>query len=175
MPRAQKVAQMNKITPEKISAQKSGNQLWPDEQYFANLEKLRQLIGQKIFLIEAVVTDINAGIHHTGQAYTLLSIVDYPQPDPKTGLLPHNIILDDGRGINLGRIIQISTESAFTPAEKNIIYENRDLLNNLWPHASLDKHLLAQTSKALLGDILGKTDAVATGHPEPHPQTGETR
>lgn len=138
----------------------NSNSLWPDEKYDAKLEKLQRLIGREIFLIEAVVTEINAGIHHTGHAYTLLSIVDYPQPDPKTGLLPHNIILDDGRGINLGRIIQISIESAFTESEKNIIYRNDNLLDNLLPHYnSLDKKTLTQISKALLANILGETES----------------
>lgn len=151
---------MNKCQHSVIGAQKNSNTLWPDENYDAKLEKLQQLIGHKIFLIEAVVTDINAGIHHTGQAYTLLSIVDYPQPDPKTGLLPHVIILDDGRGINLGRIIQISIESAFTEAERNIIYKNDTLLNNLLPHYNpLDKKSLTQISKALLANILCKTES----------------
>lgn len=136
--------------------------LWPDSQYYAKLEKLKLLIGRKIYLIEAVVTEINAGIHHTGQVYTLLAIVDYPQPDPKTGLLPHNIILDDGRGVNLGRIIQVSIESAFTAVEKNIIYRNDILLDNLLPHYNLmDKKSLTQISKALLANILGETKSVS--------------
>lgn len=151
---------MTKHQPTVTRSTRTRTTIWPDESYYAKLEKLRQLIGNKIFLIEAVVTDINAGIHHTGQAYTLLSIIDYPQPDPKTGLLPHNIILDDGRGVNLGRIIQISIESAFTSVEKNIIYKNDTLLNNLLPHYNpLDKKTLTQISKAQLADILGKTES----------------
>jgi hypothetical protein len=153
---------MNKHKHPVIAAPRNSNTLWPDESYYTKLETLQRLIGRKIFLIEAVVTEINAGIHHTGHAYTLLAIVDFPQPDPKTGLLPHNIILDDGRGINLGRIIQISIESAFTVAEKNIIYKNDNLLNNLLPHYnSLDKKTLTQISKAMLANILGKTEAAS--------------
>lgn len=145
-----------------ITTPRGNTVLWPDSQYYAKLEKLKLLIGRKIYLIEAVVTEINAGIHHTGQAYTLLAIVDYPQPDPKTGLLPHNIILDDGRGINLGRIIQISIESAFTSVEKNIIYRNDILLDNLLPHYNpMDKKSLTQISKTLLANILGETKSVS--------------
>lgn len=153
---------MNKRQHTVTTTAKTRTTIWPDENYYAKLEKLRHLLGNKIFLIEAVVTEINAGIHHTGQAYTLLSIVDYPQPDPKTGLLPHVIILDDGRGINLGRIIQISIESAFTTADKNIIFKNENLLNKLLSHGnSLDKKSLMNLSKALLADILGKTESTS--------------
>lgn len=153
---------MNNFKHPVITTPKSSHSLWPDENYDAKLEKLRRLIGNKIFLIEAVITDINAGIHHTGHAYTLLSIVDYPQPDPKTGLLPHVIILDDGRGINLGRIIQISIKSAFTTAKKNIVFENEALLNKLLPDGNtLDKKSLTQISKALLANILGETGSAS--------------
>ena len=144
-----------------ITTPKSSDTLWPDKKYYQKLEIIRSLIGQKIYLIEAVVTEINAGIHHTGKGFTLLSVVDYPQPDHKTGLLPHNIIIDDGRGINLGRIIQISTESAFNPSEKNIFYKNDRLLNDLSPHwQHLDKKSLAHTSKSMLANILGKPVAI---------------
>ena len=31
--------------------------------------------------------------------------MDFPRPDPVRGLAPHLILLDDGRGVNLGRIL----------------------------------------------------------------------
>lgn len=135
------------------------NSLWPDQHYYEKIKKLRSLIGQEIYLIEAVITDINASVHHTSKAYTLLAIVDYPQPDHKTGLLPHNIIIDDGRGINMGRIIQISTGSAFNPVNENIIFDNLQLLDEIYPDwKRLGNYSLENRSRQLLAGMLGKPD-----------------
>ena len=140
----------------------SHDSLWPDKQYYEKIEKLKSLIGQKIYLIEAVITDINASVHHTSQAYTLLAIVDYPQPDHKTGLLPHNIIIDDGRGINMGRIIQISTGSAFNPQDENIIFDNLQLLDEIYPSwKRLGNYSLENRSKNLLASLIGKPETEA--------------
>jgi hypothetical protein len=137
----------------------SGDDLWPPRSYYPGVEKLKSLIGEQIYIVEVTVGDINAGIRHTGKAYRLLAVIDYPQADHKTGLLPHNIIIDDGRGINLGRIVQISTGTAFNPDEQNIAFDNRGLLDDIFPHwIRLSRTTLAQTSKCLLASLLGKPD-----------------
>jgi len=132
-------------------------QLWPSENYLQQIEQLKKIIGQTIYFVELSVTDINVGVHHTDRGYELLDVVEYPRPDPKTNLYPHYILLDDGRGINLGRIEQISTERAFNPPPQNIVYHDQLLLKRLLPHQTRFSHESVKlTSKLALGSILGK-------------------
>lgn len=132
-------------------------QLWPSEDYSQQVEQLKKVIGQTIYLIELSVTDINVGVHHTDRGYELLDILEYPRPDPKTNLYPHYILLCDGRGINLGRIEQISTERAFNPPPQNIVYHDRELFHRLLPHQTRFSHdSVRLTSKLALAEILGK-------------------
>jgi hypothetical protein len=129
--------------------------LWPGKDYHRQVEKLRQHIGKNIYLCELKITDINAAIHHTDRAYRLLAVIDFPQPDPKSSLYPHNILLDDGRGINLGRIASISIGQAFSPAPENVLYQDRTLINNLLPGKQrVSVKSIQQTSRRLLAGIL---------------------
>jgi len=129
--------------------------LWPGEHYHRQVDKLKRHIGETIYLCELKVTDINAAVHHTDRAYRLLAVIDFPQPDPNTSLYPHNILLDDGRGINLGRIVSVSMHQAFNPAADNILYQDRTLINNLLPGKQrLSVKSIQQTSRRLLANIL---------------------
>jgi len=94
--------------------------LWPSENYIYQVEKLKNSINKKIYLIELRPNYVHIAIHHTGDAYQLLAIIDFPKPDPEKGLFPHFVLLDDGRGINLGRIARVITHKP-TPQTKNTI------------------------------------------------------
>jgi hypothetical protein len=97
------------------------------------------------------------GIRLTGKSYELLAVIDYPRPDPVAGLSPHIILLDDGRGINLGRIARISVKTPFNPPTQNILYQDTYLMQNLLLREhTYDKALFAQKTKAILGELLGK-------------------
>lgn len=151
---------------QKIDAAESADgRLWPGENYHRQVEKLRQQIGSQVYLCELRVTDINAAVHHTDRPYRLLAVIDFPQPDPDTNLYPHNILLDDGRGINLGRIASISIEQAFNPASHNILYQDRQLINRLLPGKQrVSPKSIQQTSRRLLAGILASHGRERLGH-----------
>lgn len=130
--------------------------IWPSSNYNEQIERLKAAIGQRVFLVELKQTDINMAIHHTDKAYELLAVIDYPRPDPEKGLFPHNILLDDGRGVNLGRIARITIDSAFSPEPGSILFEETTQFNKLTSsqHRGTPASIAA-TSKELLGAILG--------------------
>ena len=135
----------------------SDGELWPGENYLRQVEILKQHIGKRIYLCELMVTEINAAVQHTDREYLLLDIIDFPLADPKTNLYPHNILLDDGRGINLGRIASISTQQAFNPAPHNILYEDKTLINKLLPGKQrVTPESIRHTSRHVLAGILGQ-------------------
>jgi len=63
--------------------------------------------------------------------YVLLAFVDFPRPDPARGLAPHLVVLDDGRGVNLGRIARITRSRAFNPAPADVLYHDGPVLEHL--------------------------------------------
>jgi hypothetical protein len=82
--------------------------------------------------------------------------VDFPRPDPIKGLAPHLVLLDDGRGVNLGRIARITTDRPFSPAPADILFQDRSALQALlFRERQLSKALIAQRAKQLLGEVLG--------------------
>ncbi len=130
--------------------------IWPSENYLHQIKKLKALIGEDIFLVELRPTYSNMAIRHTDKKYKLLAVIDFPAPDPASGLYPHNILLDDGRGINLGRIARISTDTAFGPSKEQIVFEDNFYLNKLLSaQHRVSKKSIAATSKKILGEILG--------------------
>jgi SAM-dependent methyltransferase len=66
--------------------------------------------------VELEATQVQLGVRLTNRSYTPLGLVDFPRPDPIKGLAPHLVLLDDGRGVNLGRIARITTGRPFSPA-----------------------------------------------------------
>ncbi len=130
--------------------------LWPSAAYQRQIEDLRRAIGRTVYLVEVAATDIHLGIRQRGQAHLLLEVLDFPRPDPARGLAPHMIVLDDGRGINLGRLLRISLEKAFDPQPAQIVYQDRELQRQLLqPESTLSRESIAQTSRRLLGQLLG--------------------
>ncbi|SEA49287.1 hypothetical protein SAMN05660964_01719 [Thiothrix caldifontis] len=131
--------------------------LWPSAAYYQQVEQLRGLIGQPLYVVEIDSTEINAGVSFTGKPFVLLAIVDFPRPDPYRQLCPHLLVLDDGRGVNLGRVARISRERAFAPAAEDIVFSNQEFVENvLFAPRKLSRALVAATSRLALGEMLGK-------------------
>jgi hypothetical protein len=123
--------------------------LWPSADYHGQVERLRAAVGETIYLAELRDTE------------TQLGVLDFPRPDPVRGLAPHLVLLDDGRGVNLGRIARISRRP-FQPAADEVLYldhaADRTLL---FADRRLSKHFIAERAHAALGQVLG------TGGPRP--------
>ncbi|MBU0654663.1 MAG: hypothetical protein KJ914_05955 [Gammaproteobacteria bacterium] len=143
--------------------------LWPKHDYYQQVEKLRAMLGQPLYIVEINTTDINAGVHFPGTPLRLLAVVDFPQPDPYKQLCPHMLILEDGRGINLGRIARISTHSAYSPAPENILFSNHEFVQNvLLAPRSLSRESVAATTRAALARMFGDTPGkFLQAHAEP--------
>ena len=52
--------------------------LWPSAAYHQQVEQLRSMVGQPLYVVEINMTDINAGVHFSGKPLVLLAIVDFP-------------------------------------------------------------------------------------------------
>lgn len=142
--------------------------LWPSPAYFQQVEQLRLWIGQPLYIVEINTTDSNAGVKFTDKPLTLLAIVDYPQPDPYRQLCPHLVVVDDGRGINLGRIARITKHTAFAPAPNDVLFINDEFMQEvLLAPRTLSRESVAATSAALLEQLFGP---VAGHYLETHAQ-----
>jgi len=131
--------------------------LWPSENYAREVEQLRKAVGKKVFIVEVRPSAINMPINLTDKPYELISVVDFPKPDPNKRNFPHMIVLDDGRGINLGRIARISVDTPFDPPPAHILYLEQDTVHNLlFRKRRLSKASIISRSRELLGMMLGK-------------------
>ena len=98
----------------------------------------------------------------TDKALGLLAVVDYPQPDPYRQLCPHLLVVDDGRGINLGRIARISINTPFVASADDIVFINQGFVDNvLLAPRTLSKAFIRQTSQLLLAQLFGDVPAQA--------------
>jgi len=141
----------------------SVGRLWPSPEYSRQVEQLRAAVGATIYLVELEATQVQLGIHVNDQPYTLLGLVDFPRPDPIKGLAPHLVLLDDGRGVNLGRIARITTGRPFSPAPADVLFQDQVALQALlFRERQLSKELIAQRAKQLLGEVLGQPMRPAT-------------
>ncbi|MFB1490254.1 MULTISPECIES: hypothetical protein [unclassified Thiocapsa] len=132
------------------------DRLWPSGDYARQVERLREAVGGTVYLVELEPTEIQLGIRQTGQPFILLDVLEFPRPDPARGLAPHLILLDDGRGVNLGRIARISLERPFSPTPEQILYQDRRATRELlFAERRLSPALIAERSKQLLGQVLG--------------------
>lgn len=130
--------------------------LWPSADYQDQVERLRAAVGEPIYLAELRETDIQLGVHLTDRAYELLGVIDFPRPDPARGLAPHLILLDDGRGVNLGRIARISRQP-FNPAADDLLYLDRAVDQTLlFADRRLSRRFIAERAQAALGQLLGR-------------------
>ena len=141
-------------------------QIWPSADYARQVERLRAAVGGTIYLIELEPTEVQLGIRQTGQPHVLLNVLEFPRPDPALGLAPHYILLDDGRGLNLGRIARISVERAFSPAIDQILYQDHQATQGLlFAERRLSASFIAERSRQLLGQVLGKEEMGADPAP----------
>ncbi|EXJ15870.1 hypothetical protein [Imhoffiella purpurea] len=130
--------------------------IWPSAEYDRQVERLRGAIGQPVHLVEIEVSATHLHIRQLGQSFVLLGLIDFPRPDPSRGLAPHLIILDDGRGVNLGRIARISLERAFNPAPSQILYRDSEALEGLlYRERRLSHDFIAERAHRIMGEMLG--------------------
>ena len=140
-----------------MTADQHNEQLWPPAEYHQQVAQLRQAVGEPVFLAELRDTATNAGVKFSDQPLVLLSVIDYPKPDPYRQLCPHMLILDDGRGINLGRVIRVSRKQAFGPAAEDILFRNAEFIDGvLLAPRTLSRESIANTSREILSLMFGE-------------------
>lgn len=131
--------------------------LWPSDEYDEQVLQLRENIGKPIYLVEIKVTDINIAVTMQGKSVLLLDLIAFPAPDPAKRLYPHMLMLNDGRGLNLGRVARITTGHAFDPSPKDILFQEHQLLKSLLFHERrLSDESVTQVSKNNLARLLGR-------------------
>ena len=132
-----------------------GRGLWPSADYHRQVERLCAAVGETVYLVELVESAIQLGVHLSGTPFELLGVIDFPRPDPTRGLAPHLLLLDDGRGVNLGRIARVSRRP-FAPALADLLYLDRAAHENLlFAERRLSHAFLAQRTRLALGECLG--------------------
>ena len=138
--------------------------LWPSADYHRQVEALRTAIGETIYLVEVVESPIQLSVHLSGTPYVLLGLIDFPRPDPARGLTPHLILLDDGRGLNLGRIARISRRP-FNPAPQDLLYLDQATSRHLlFSERRLSREFLARHTRMALAQCLGYPVEEPTRH-----------
>jgi hypothetical protein len=129
--------------------------LWPSVDYHRQVERLRAAVGETVYLVELVESAIQLSVHLSGTPYELLGVIDFPRPDPARGLTPHLLLLDDGRGVNLGRIARVSRRP-FAPEQGDVLYLDQAAHHNLlFAERRLSGDFLAQRTRVALGECLG--------------------
>ncbi|TVQ92371.1 MAG: hypothetical protein EA400_03930 [Chromatiaceae bacterium] len=135
--------------------------LWPSANYQVQVERLRAAVGATIYLAELRDTETQLGVQITDRPYELLGVIDFPRPDPVRRLAPHLILLDDGRGVNLGRIARISRRP-FQPAAEELLYLDREADQTLlFADRRLSKAFLGERAQVALGRVLGYAEPPA--------------
>jgi hypothetical protein len=131
--------------------------LWPSDEYDEQVQQLRQNIGEAIYIVEIKVSDINLAVTMQGKPMVLLDVLSFPAPDPAKRLYPHMLLLDDGRGLNLGRVARITMGRPFDPSPEEILFQEHQLLKSLLFHERrLSDETVSQVSKNNLIRLLGR-------------------
>ena len=131
--------------------------LWPSDEYDEQVRHLRSHTGKSIYIVEIKITDINLAVTMQGRAVILLDVITYPAPDPERRLYPHMLLLNDGRGLNLGRVARITTGRPFDPSPQDILFQEHQLLKTLLFHERrLSDESVASVSQSNLARILGR-------------------
>ncbi|WP_246221653.1 hypothetical protein [Marichromatium bheemlicum] len=137
------------------------DRLWPGSVYHQQLERLRAAVGERVYLVELVESRTQLGVHLSDTPHELLAVLDFPRPDPARGLAPHLILLDDGRGLNLGRVARISRRP-FAPAPTDLLYLDRSAAQRLlFAERRLSPAFLAARTRQVLGQTLGGAGAAS--------------
>lgn len=151
------------VIPEEHPAAEARGQLWPSPEYDGWVARLCGAIGRPIYLLELRLSDTHLAYRLTDKPVELLDVLAFPRPDPARRLFPHLLLLGDGRGVNLGRIARVSFEAAFAPAESQLLYQERFLVNALTAERQLSRERVAEISRAELGRLLGVPDVALLG------------
>ena len=131
--------------------------LWPSDEYDEQVRHLRRNTGKPIYIVEIKISDINLAVTMQGRAVILLDVIAFPAPDPEQRLYPHMLLLNDGRGLNLGRVARITTGRAFDPSPKDILFQEHRLLKSLLFHERrLSDESVARVSNSQLARVLGR-------------------
>ncbi len=93
--------------------------LWPSAEYDRQLDRLRDAVGQPVYSVEVTGSEIQMTVPLGNWPAVLLSVIDLLAADPVKRLYPHMVVLDDGRGLNLGWIARITTGQPFDPPSKS--------------------------------------------------------
>ena len=130
--------------------------LWPSDEYDNQITQLRHNIGKPIYIVEIKITDINLAVVMQGRAVILLDVIAFPASDPERRLYPHMLLLNDGRGLNLGRVARITMGRAFDPDPEDIVYQEHQLLKRLlFNERRLSDETVSRVSKLQLARVLG--------------------
>lgn len=130
--------------------------LWPSTAYDQHVTDLRSNLGETIYLVEVKPSDINIAVTLGNKPSVLLDVIDFKAPDPERRLYPHMLILDDGRGLNLGWIARITRNRPFDPAPEDVLFQENKLIQQLLFHErQLSDMTVAHTSRQQLAAILG--------------------
>ena len=131
--------------------------LWPSDEYDNQITQLRRNIGKPIYIVELKITDINLAVVMQGRAVILLDVIAFPAPDPEKRLYPHMLLLNDGRGLNLGRVARITMGRPFDPSPEEILFQEQQLLKGLlFQERRLSDDTVSQVSKLNLARLLGR-------------------
>ncbi|AHF03827.1 hypothetical protein MARPU_08060 [Marichromatium purpuratum 984] len=131
------------------------DRLWPGVGYQRQVERLRGAIGETVYLVELIEGVGQLGAHLSDRPYELLAVLDFPRPDPARGLTPHLVLLDDGRGLNLGRVARISRRP-FAPSTTDLLYLDTAAERRvLFAERRLSVEFIAERSHQVLGQALG--------------------
>jgi len=130
--------------------------LWPSDEYDNQITQLRHNIGKPIYIVEIKITDINLAVVMQGRAVILLDVIAFPASDPERRLYPHMLLLNDGRGLNLGRVARITMGREFDPDPEDIVYQEHQLLKRLlFNERRLSDETVSRVSKLQLARVLG--------------------
>jgi len=143
------------MVPSGVDLLREGS-IWPSDEYDAQVLQLRKNLGKPIYIVELKVTDINLAVVMQGRAVLLLDVIAFPAPDPEQRLYPHMLLLSDGRGLNLGRVVRITTGRPFDPVPENILFQEHQLIKNLlFNERRLSDETVSRVSKIQLARLLG--------------------
>ena len=131
--------------------------VWPSRSYARQVATLQRRIGQPIYIVELAFNGLAVGAVFHGEPRVLLDVAAFPRPDPSNHLYPHMLVLDDGRGINLGRIARVTANRAFAPDKTDVLYGNRALQHQfLYRAQRLTPRHIARIARQQLRVLLGK-------------------
>ena len=146
---------MNNLNKSKQKINSNG-QLWPTEKYYQQLEQLHKIVNQAVYIIPLHQSQTSLTFSISSKPVNLIAIVDYPLPDPENHIYPHMLIFDDGMGLNLGRILQVSINTAFNPDKEDIIYcDNKMQQTLMFSERRLNKESIRLASQYGLAEVLG--------------------